>query len=124
MTDETRQEETAQTTERASELDNLLQMARKVLLAGVGAVALAQEEAEAFVKKLIERGEIAEKDGEKLLHEMRERRREVASRAEEELTRRLEKVLTKMNVPTRADIETLSERIAALSRKIDELKKD
>lgn len=124
MTDETRQEETAQTTERASELDNLLQMARKVLLAGVGAVALAQEEAEAFVKKLIERGEIAEKDGEKLLHEMRERRREVAARAEEELTRRLEKVLTKMNVPTRADIETLSERIAALSRKIDELKKD
>jgi len=124
MTDETQQKEAAQTSERTSELDNLLQMARKVLLAGIGAVALAQDEAEAFVHKLIERGEIAEKDGEKLLHEMKERRREVAARAEEELTRRLEKVLTRMNVPTRADIETLSERIAALSRKIDELKKD
>ncbi|NIV98032.1 poly(hydroxyalkanoate) granule-associated protein, partial [Candidatus Saccharibacteria bacterium] len=33
---------------------------RKVLLASVGAVALAQDEAEDFVNKLIERGQIAE----------------------------------------------------------------
>lgn len=121
MTHEVPHEENVSTSERTSELNNLLQMARKVLLAGIGAVALAQEEAEAFVQKLIERGEIAEKDGEKLLNEIRERRKEVATRAEEELARRLEKVLVRMNVPTRADIETLSERIAALSRKIDEL---
>ena len=38
---------------------------RRVLMAGVGAVALAQEEIDEFVGKLVERGEIAEKDGRK-----------------------------------------------------------
>ena len=40
----------------------LYEAARRVLLAGMGAVALAQEEAEDFVNRLVERGEIAEKD--------------------------------------------------------------
>ena len=40
---------------------SLTEMARKVMLATIGAVALAQEEAEAFIKKLIDRGEIADK---------------------------------------------------------------
>jgi poly(hydroxyalkanoate) granule-associated protein len=45
-------------------------MARKVLLAGMGALALTQEEAEKFVGKLVERGEIAEQDGKKLVRDM------------------------------------------------------
>ena len=46
----------------AEEGKNLTEMARKVMLATIGAVALAQEEAEAFIKKLIERGEIVPQD--------------------------------------------------------------
>ena len=50
--------------------NQMIEMARKVLLASVGAVALAQDEVEAFVNRLIERGEIAEKDGRKLINEI------------------------------------------------------
>src|SRR5689334_19341219 len=39
---------------------------RKLLLAGIGAVALSRDETESFVNKLVERGEIAQKDAEKL----------------------------------------------------------
>jgi hypothetical protein len=45
------------------EANPLLESARKVLMAAIGAVALAQDEIEAFINRLIERGEIAEKDG-------------------------------------------------------------
>jgi poly(hydroxyalkanoate) granule-associated protein len=113
-------EETMETAERSP----LLATARKVLLAGVGAVALAQEEIEEFVNKLIERGEIAERDGRKLMDELMEKRRKKTREAEEQLDERVEDLLDRMNVPTKADIEALSAKIAILTKKVDELKKN
>ncbi|RMG91923.1 MAG: poly(hydroxyalkanoate) granule-associated protein [Chloroflexi bacterium] len=113
--------------EVAEESNSFLSGVRRVLLAGVGAVALAQEEIEDFVNKLVERGEIAEKDGRKLLNDIMEKRRQKAEESRqsvaEELDRRLESLLARMNVPTRRDIESLSEKINELSKKVDELKK-
>jgi len=101
----------------------LLEAVRKVLLASIGAVALGKEEIEDFVDKLIERGEIAEKDGRKLVREVLERRKKDAEKAEDEITKRVEGVMERMNVPSVDDIEALSEKITALSKKVDELKK-
>ena len=100
-----------------------LDAARKVLLATIGAVALAQEEIEDFVDCLIERGEIAGKEGKKLIGEVKDKRKKGTEKAEEELNKRIENVLSRMSVPSKADIESLSEKITALSKKIDELKK-
>lgn len=105
------------------EMNPLFEMVRKVLLAGIGAVALGKEEIEDFVDRLVERGEIAEKDGRKLVREVMERRKKEARKAEDELNKNVETVLDKMNVPSKADIDALSEKITALSKKIDELKK-
>ncbi len=98
----------------------LFEAARKVLLAGMGAVALTQDEAEKFVDKLVERGEIARKDAQKLVREVAEKR---SKRGKDELDKRVQDLLDRMNVPTKADIEALSEKIAALTEKVDELKK-
>jgi poly(hydroxyalkanoate) granule-associated protein len=102
----------------------LLGTARKVLLAGIGAVALAQEEIEDFVNKLVERGEIAEKDGRKLVNEVMDKRKRGTEKAEDILARRVQEILARMNVPTKADIEVLGNKIAALNAKVDELKKN
>jgi poly(hydroxyalkanoate) granule-associated protein len=96
---------------------------RKVLLASIGAVAIAQEEMEDFVDKLIERGEIAEKDGKKLVGEMKEKRKKHALEMEEEMSQKVRETLQRMNIPTRADLEKLTSSIATLSQKIDELAK-
>lgn len=101
----------------------LFEAARKVLMAGIGAVALAQDEIEDFVQKLVERGEIAEKDGRKLVREVMERRKKEAEKAEDEVSKRVEEILDRMSVPSKADIEALSEKITVLSKKVDELKK-
>jgi polyhydroxyalkanoate synthesis regulator phasin len=102
------------------ERNRFFQMARKVMLATIGVVALAQDEIEDFVNRLVERGEIAEHDARKLLKEVTDKRRKTA---EKELDKRLEDVLEQLNVPSKADIEALGHKIGALSRKVEELKK-
>jgi poly(hydroxyalkanoate) granule-associated protein len=105
------------------ERNPFVEATRKVLLASIGAVAIAQEELEAFVNKLVERGEIAEQDGKKLVRDVMERRKKEAKKAEDELEKRMEDILDRMNVPTKSDIEALSAKITALTKKVDELKK-
>ena len=101
----------------------LLDAVRRVLLASIGAAALAADEIEDFVNKLVERGEIAEKDGRKLVKDVLERRKEMKMRPiEQKLDRQMDRFLTRLNIPTRDDVESLSARIADLSKKIDELK--
>ncbi|MCZ7575183.1 MAG: phasin family protein [Ardenticatenaceae bacterium] len=95
----------------------LFESARKILLASIGGWALAWDEIEDFVDRLVERGEVAEQDARKLLREMAEKRRPA------ELDERMEEILNRMNVPSKADIEALGDKIAALTKKVEELKK-
>lgn len=102
----------------------VLEMTRKILLASIGAVALTQEEIEKFVNKLIERGEIAERDGRKLIKDVMEKRRkkteEVRAETEEQVDNRLSDVLGRMNIPSKSDIDALNVKIVALTEKVDE----
>ena len=100
-----------------------LGLIRKVLLAGVGAVVLTQEEVEKVINRLVERGELAEQDGKKLFRDVMAKRKKDAKKAEEEMNKQLEELLARMNVPTKSDIDALSAKITALSKKVDELKK-
>ncbi|MCB8945913.1 MAG: phasin family protein [Ardenticatenaceae bacterium] len=102
----------------------MVAMARKVLLASIGAVSLAQEEIEDFVNKLIERGEVAERDGRRLLTDVMEKRKNQVKEVENDLEARIEDVLSRLNVPTKDDIEALGSKIMSLTRKVDALKKD
>lgn len=116
-------EDTERTPETPQERNPIQDTLRKVLLAGIGALALAQDEIEALVNRLVERGELAEKDGRQLIREMMEKQKKENKKVEEYVTKRVEETLTRLNIPTRADVEALSKKIAALSKKIDDLKK-
>lgn len=114
--------ETTDTTE-VNDRISLLEASRKVLLAGIGAVALAQDEIDDFIGKLVERGEIAEQDGKRLISEIMDKRKRSADKAEDEFTKRIEEILDRMNVPTKEDINKLGQKITNLTKKVDELKK-
>ena len=101
----------------------MVEMLRKVMLATIGAAVIAQEEIEALINRMIERGEIAEKDGKKLMHEMMDKRKSKTMKVEDEINKNISDVLERMNIPTRTDIDALSQKINGLSKKIDELKK-
>ncbi|HLF89537.1 MAG TPA: phasin family protein [Anaerolineales bacterium] len=118
--------------ETVEEHGQLYKVTRKVVLAALGVVGMATDELESFVDKLVERGEIAEKDGRKLIDEIREKSEE---RVKESRTRVMkmvgiqtkeeedvEEVLHRMDIPSKSDIKELSAKIAALTRKVEELK--
>jgi poly(hydroxyalkanoate) granule-associated protein len=112
-------------TEANEASNSLLSGLRRILMASIGAVALAQEEIEEFINKMVERGEIADGDARKLVSDVLERRKRLvqdgAKTAEGELDKRIEPLLQRMNIPTKTDIELLSAKISELSRKVDEL---
>lgn len=94
------------------------ELSRKILLAGIGAAALAQEEIERFVNRLVEKGELAEKDARKMIQEIMEKREKL------EQERRAAAQKSRPAPVTQADIEALSTKIAELSKKIEELRKE
>ena len=113
--------------ELVEETKSILSGLRRVLMAGIGVVSLAQEEVEGFVTKLVDRGEIAEKDGRALIDEFKDKRKKRAQdsskRVESEIENRMESLLNRMNIPTKKDIESLTDKVAELTKKVDELKK-
>ncbi|MBP6786776.1 MAG: phasin family protein [Candidatus Promineofilum sp.] len=116
-----------ETSEAVSDSGNaMLSGLRRVLMAGVGAVALTQEQIEEFVGRLVERGEIADGDARKLISDVVDRRKRTlqdsTKRAEEEWDKRIEGLLVRMNIPSKGEIDALSDKIADLSRKVDELR--
>jgi poly(hydroxyalkanoate) granule-associated protein len=116
---------TAESVEESKDkpMPQLSDLLRKALLATIGAAAIAQEEVEALINRLVERGEIAEQEGKKLAQEMMEKRKIKTAKVETEISKNLEGVLERMNIPTKADVDALSQKISGLSKKIDELKK-
>jgi poly(hydroxyalkanoate) granule-associated protein len=123
MATKVKAEEKAEPKADEKEVNPLLDATRKVLLAGIGAFALAQEEIEDFIGKLVERGEIAEQDGKKLIREVVDKRKKTTKDAEEEANKRIQDILDRLNVPTKSDIDSLGEKIAVLTKRVEDLKK-
>jgi poly(hydroxyalkanoate) granule-associated protein len=111
---------------------NLYLMVRKVLLASIGGVALTADEAGELFTRLVERGEIAETDAQKIVSDLRtqgRKREEEASKARGEINKKagialedsVETILNRLNVPNKNEIEELSRKIGLLSEKVSNL---
>jgi polyhydroxyalkanoate synthesis regulator phasin len=92
------------------EQKSLFQAAHKIFLLSLGFCALAMEETEALIRRLIERGEIAEQDGRKMLREVVDKRKE-----------NIQETVNGAPIASKTDIDSLNARIARLSALLDEL---
>ena len=109
---------------------SLVEGLRRLLLASIGAVALSRDETEVFLNKLVERGELAQKDAEKLLRELQNRvrqsRPQVGPQVEKigaRMEQGVEEFLNRLNIPSKRDIDELSAKIAQLAARVEELRK-
>jgi polyhydroxyalkanoate synthesis regulator phasin len=105
------------------EIHSFYDIVRRMMLAGIGAVALTHDEIEEFIDKLVDRGEIARKDREELIKEMRERYKKSHHGEESPTHRRVSEMMEKFSVPTKKDFDDLNKKLANLEKKIDELTK-
>lgn len=112
----------------------VFEIVRKLILAGIGAFALSREEAEAFLNRLVERGELAQKDAQKLFEEAMESFRKTAMPQSDQVQTNLnnlaaqfetsfEQFLNRLNIPSKRDIDELSAKIAQLALRVEELRR-
>ncbi len=125
MAEETTTKAPEQTTETEKERGTVMDTVRAVLLASIGALALSKEELDKILARLVEKGELTQREAQKVIEEVLERQKKEASTWEQrlasELEKRMESVLKRLNMPTRKDIEALEAQIEALSKKLEEL---
>jgi poly(hydroxyalkanoate) granule-associated protein len=109
----------------------IVDLMRRLLLASIGAMALTYDEAERLITRLVERGELAHKDGEKVLNELMGRFQQkpkdepdaTAANFGNQIETGIEQVLNSLNIPSRRDVDDLSSKIAQLAERVEELRK-
>ncbi len=108
----------------------IAELLRRLLLASIGAVAMSYDEAEKFIGRLVERGELAQKDGEKVMNELMQRFRQLSrsemqasSEVERKVENNLEQFLNRLNIPSKRDIDDLSVKIAQLAARVEDLRR-
>lgn len=122
---------------------------KKFADAAIGSFNRSQDDVKTFVKKLVEKGEIAKKDGEKIVKQFAEKVQQTVKRDaktavtkaeeaveaatekataainQEKLAERIhasiERMLHTMNIATRKDVEELGKQLDELDRKVEQL---
>jgi polyhydroxyalkanoate synthesis regulator phasin len=96
------------------EVKQMLDLVRRGLLLGLGALDLTRERVEGFVDELIKRGELAQKEREVAIDELLA----TGKKAEERLRATFTRLVGELGLPTKADLARLEERLAALEKKM------
>ena len=117
-------------TQVKKQLDDATKSAHQVILAGLGAAALAEEEGGRLFERLVTRGRKVEAAGKKKVDQGKKqvtaatkRAGKAFERVQGELDTRLAKVVNRLGIPNQDQIRLLTERVAELTRKVEGLQK-
>lgn len=89
----------------------------KALMAGLG----VPEKLKEVVDDLVEKGELSESEGAKLVKECSVKVGKTGEDLNKGMTELINKTLEKMNIPTRDEVEKLSKKVSTLSSRIKKL---
>lgn len=108
---------------------DVMENAHKIWLAGLGALAVAEEEGSKFFKGLMEKGEDMEAKGKDQIEKARGAVTGVKTVAEsywdtfgQTLDEKLSTVIHRLGVPTKKEIDALNKKVDALNKAIKGLK--
>lgn len=101
----------------------MLEISRKLLLAGIGAAVLTKERIEGIVRELIKQGEISKEEGIKLVKEVLQKGEEMQKTLEAKIEVGINKAMERLNIPTRKEIQELREKLEKLIKKVEGITK-
>lgn len=100
---------------------DLKESAQKIWLAGLGALAVAEEEGAKMFDTLVERGREWESRGRERMEEARSRMKETVGDVEDQIDDRVTAAMKRFGVPSRDEIRELTRRVEELNAKIEEM---
>lgn len=95
--------------------------AKRTVLAGIGAVAVACDQANERFEQLVERGEQVREEWQGKADDIRQQNAGTRSRVRTYLRDAMDVVLNNFNMPSKGDIDTINVKLNILSRKLDEM---
>ena len=95
----------------------LFDIIKNALLAGYG----VQERVKEFIDELVKKGELSESQGVKLVKEWSEKAEKNTEDISNSLNDLLKKAVEKMKIPSQEEIDSLNEKINALSVRVKKL---
>ena len=95
--------------------------AERFILAGIGAVATALDEAEGAYDRFVDRGRQARDEWQDRAVDVRAQRATARYRMREALRSTMDAVLDSVSVPSKSDVDTINVKLNILTRKIDDL---
>jgi len=95
----------------------LFDIIKNALLAGYG----VQEKVKEFIDELVKKGELSESQGVKLVKEWSEKAEKNTEDISNSLNDLLKKAVEKMKIPSQEEIDSLNEKINALSVRVKKL---
>lgn len=112
-------------TKKDMNFDRFRDAGRNVWLAGLGALARAEEEGREFFDQLVERGRKVEsrqfKSLDRTVARTSDQLKEWGDRVQGTVQDSLQGLLHRVGLPSREDLDHLSARLSTLSRKVDQV---
>ena len=109
----------SQVTRREGAVDALQGSVEQVWLAGLGALALTEEEGSKFFHSLVKKGEVVEKRSKARLDDVVDAAKKVPATTMSTIERRtdetFQQVMKRLGIPTRKEIDLLTRRIEKLT---------
>ncbi len=100
----------------------MLDYFKKTLLTGVGLALRSKNEIEELAKDFAEKSKMDQEEAKIFLKECQEKYEEAKTGFDQRVEKTIEKVLQKLDLPSRSDIKQLNERIDMLAKKLSEKK--
>lgn len=89
---------------------------KKLLLAGIGTMAVTYEKAEAMVNELVKKGEIAVNEGKELNEELKRKIDSSGKTEKNQTMENIKKMVSELQFASKKDIEDLKNRIDELEK--------
>jgi polyhydroxyalkanoate synthesis regulator phasin len=95
----------------------MFEIIKKTMLVGVGLAAVTKKEVEELARELTEKGEVSEKEGKVLIDELLKKSEQARDDLETKVEDTVSKVLGRMELATKGDIDRLAKEIKRLEQK-------
>jgi polyhydroxyalkanoate synthesis regulator phasin len=93
----------------------------RFVLAGIGAVATAIDEADAWYERFVDRGQRVQTEWKERAEDIRLQNAGTRYRVRDALRNAMDAFLDTVNVPNKGDVDTINVKLNILTRKIDDL---
>ena len=91
---------------------------KKGLALGLGLAVVSKEQIEKIVEELVKKGEVSATESKELIRELFEKGEAEKKELNARIREQFEKILKDVNIPTKADLERLEQRIKELENRL------